>query len=85
MKQEHQVGPLNSCINELPQQAYSQGLELQDAHHGYIEFRRKQARLQEELSMKEKLFRDTQIRNIHELGEMKRAQELRVDELSGQN
>ena len=28
--------------------------------------------------MKEKLLRDTQIRKIHELGEMKRAQELRV-------
>ena len=32
--------------------------------------------------MKEKLLRDTRIRNIHELGEMKRAQELRVDEFS---
>ena len=34
--------------------------------------------------MKEKLLRDTQIRHIHELGEMKRAQELRVDEVSVQ-
>ena len=34
--------------------------------------------------MKEKLLRDTQIRNIHELGEMKRAQDLRVDEFSVQ-
>ena len=33
-------------------------------------------------SMKEKLLQDTQIRNIHELGEMKRAQDLRVDEFS---
>ena len=32
--------------------------------------------------MKEKALRDTQIRNIHEMGEMKRAQELRVDEFS---
>ena len=32
--------------------------------------------------MKEKVLRDTQIRNIHELGEMKRPQELRVDEVS---
>ena len=30
------------------------------------------------------MLRDTQIRNIHELGEMKRAQELRVDEFSVQ-
>ena len=30
--------------------------------------------------MKEKALRETQIRNVHEMGEMKRAQELRVDE-----
>ena len=34
--------------------------------------------------MKEKELRDTQIRSIHEMGELKRAQELRVDEFSGQ-
>ena len=49
MKQEHQVGSLGSCINELQQQAYARGLELQDAHHGYVESRREQARLEEEL------------------------------------
>ena len=32
--------------------------------------------------MKEKAFRETQIRSMHEMGEMKRAQELRVDEFS---
>ena len=84
VKHEHQVGCLNSCINELQQQACGQRLELQDAHHGYIESRREQTRLQEELSMKEKVPRDAQIRNIHVMGEMKRAQELRVDELSEQ-
>ena len=84
MRQEHQVGSLNSCINELQQQAYAQGLELQDAHHGYIEARREQVRSQEELSMKEKLLPDTQTRNVHGMGEMKRTQELRVDELSAQ-
>ena len=36
--------------------------------------------MQEELSMKEKALRETQIRNIHEMGEEKRAQELRVEE-----
>ena len=34
--------------------------------------------------MKEKALRETQIRNMHEMGEMKRAQELRVDEFSEQ-
>ena len=32
--------------------------------------------------MKEEVLRDTQIRSMHETGEMKRAQELRVDEVS---
>ena len=81
-KQEHQVRSLNSCISQLQQQAYAQGLESQDAHHGHVESRREQARLQEEFPMKDKLFRDTQIRNTHELDDMKRAQELRVDEFS---
>ena len=31
--------------------------------------------------MKEKALRNTQIRSMHEMGEMKRAQEQRVDEL----
>ena len=75
---------LNSCIDELQQQAYAQRLELQDAHHGCIDSRREQFRLQEELSMKEKQLRDTPIRNIHEMEEVKRAQELRVDEFSVQ-
>ena len=34
--------------------------------------------------MKGKLLRDTQLRNIHDVGEMKRAQELRVEEFSVQ-
>ena len=47
MKQEHQVESLNSCTNEIQQQAYAQRLELEGAHHGYIESRREQVRLQE--------------------------------------
>ena len=40
MKQEHKVESLNKCISELQQQAYAQRLELEDAHHGYVESRR---------------------------------------------
>ena len=83
-KQEHQVGSLHDCISELQQQAYAQRLELQDAQHGYTESRREQVRLQGELSLKEKVLRDTQIRRMHVMGDMKRAQELRVDEVSVQ-
>ena len=73
---------LNNCINELQQQAYAQRLNLENAHHGYVESRREQLRLQEEFSMKEKALRETQIRSMHEMGEMKRAQELRVEKIS---
>ena len=80
MKQEYKVESLDTCISELQQQTYAQRSELEDAHHGYVESRREQVRPQEKLVMKERALRDTQIRNIHEMGEIKRAQELRVDE-----
>ena len=48
MKQEHQVGSLNNCIDELQKQAHAQKLELEDAHHGYAESGREQVRLHEE-------------------------------------
>ena len=35
--------------------------------------------------MKEKVLRDAQNRSMHEMGEMNRAQELRVDEFSVQS
>ena len=82
MKQDLQVASLNNCISELQQPAYAQRLELQDAQHGCIEYRREQARLQE-LSLKEKVLRDTQIRNMHDMG-FKRAQEQQTDEVSVQ-
>ena len=46
---------LNNCIHELQQQAYAQRLKLEDAHHGYIESRQEQVRVQEEF-VKKKLF-----------------------------
>ena len=50
MKQEYKVESLNTCISEFQQQTYAQRLELEDAHHGYVESRREQVRLQEEFS-----------------------------------
>ena len=82
MRQEHQIGSLNNCISELQDMLMLRDLILHDAQHGCIESRLEQVRLQEELSMKEKVLRNTQIRSVHEMGEMKKAQELRVDEVS---
>ena len=50
----------------------------------FVESRREQTRLQEELLRKEKAFRDTQIRSKHEMVKMKRAQVQQVDEFSMQ-
>ena len=77
---------LNTCIGELQQQTCAQRLELEDAHLGYVEshLEKSMFRLQEELVMKEKALRDTQIRSVPEMGELKRAQELRVDKISVQ-
>ena len=83
-KQELHVESLNKCNGELQRQTEEQRLSLQDAQYGFVEFRREQVRVQEELSMKEKVLRKTQIRHMHEMGEIKRAQELRVDEVSVQ-
>ena len=55
VRQEHQVGSLDNCIEELQHQAYAQWLELQESQHGNIESRREQSRLREESSMKEKV------------------------------
>ena len=84
MKQEHKVESRNTCIRELQQQLCARRLELEDAHVGYEESRREQVRLHEELVIKEKALRDTQIRSIHEMQELRRAQELRVDGFSVQ-
>ena len=84
-KQELHVESLSKCIGELQRQTEEQRLALQDAQYGFGESRREQVRLQEELSMMEKVLRNTQIRNMHEMGEIKRAQEQRIDEVSVQN
>ena len=81
-KPELHVGPLSKCIGELQRQTAEQRLALQDEQYGFVESRREQVRLQEELSMKEKVLRKTQIRYMHEMGETKRAQEQRIDEVS---
>ena len=76
---------LNKCIGEIQRQTEKQRLALLDAQCGFVESRREQVRLQEELfSVKEKVLRNTQIRTMHEMGEIQRAQDLRADEVSVQ-
>ena len=56
-------------------------MELEDAH-GYVESRRGRSSTTRRVGHERKALRDTQIKSIHEMGEMKKAQELRVDEFS---
>ena len=78
-QQELHVESLNKCISELQRQMEEQRLALQDTQYNFVESRREQIRLQEELSMKEKVLRYTHVRNMHEMGEIKRAQDQRID------
>ena len=48
----------------------------------YGESRKEQARFHEELVQRERVRRDTQIRRIREVGQLKRVQEMRMDEFS---
>ena len=56
-KHELHVESLNKCIGELQRQTEEQRLALQDLQYGFVESRRDQVQLQEELSMKEKVLR----------------------------
>ena len=82
LKQECKVDTLNTCIREFQRQACSNRLEMDNVNYGYEESRREQPRLHEELAQREKALRDTRIRKILEVEELKRAQEMRIDEFS---
>ena len=70
-KQELHVESLDKCTGELQRRTEGQRLSLQDAQHGFVESGREQVRLQEEMSMKEKVLRNTQIRNMHEMEKLR--------------
>ena len=59
-------------------------LQKTDVQNEFVESRREQTGLQEEFLRKEKALRDTQIRSMHEMGRMKRAQEQQLEEFSVQ-
>ena len=80
-RSELHVEPLNKCFGDLQKRMEAQRRAPQDVQNEFVESRREQTLLQEELLRKEKAFRDTQIRRKHEMGKMKRAQVQLVDEL----
>ena len=93
-KQKLYVESLNNCIGELQRQTEEQRLALQDAQYKFVESRREQVRLREELSMNEKVLRNTRIRKkntkwekLRELknNEMRSVQKLRENHETIQN
>ena len=78
-----------SSLSISPSMIYKKRTEVQDralqeVQNEFVESRREQTRLQEELLRNEKVLRDTQIRKKHEMGKMKRARVQQVDEFSMQ-
>ena len=69
---------LDSSVRDLHRQLDSNRLEIYCSNQGYEESRTELARLHEELAQRERVLRETQIRSIHEVGELKRAQEMRI-------
>ena len=59
-------------------------MEVDHTNLGCETSRREQARLHEELAQREGALRETHIRNIHEAEELKRAQEMQIDDFSSQ-
>ena len=81
-KQECRADFLDSSVRDLQRQLDSNRLEICCTNQGCEESRKEKARLHEELAQRERVLRDTQIRSIHEVEELKRAQEMRIDEFS---
>ena len=81
-KHESRADFLDNSVRDLHRQLDFNRLGIYCTNQGHEESRKGQARLHEELTQRERVLRETQIRSIHELGELKRHQEMRRDEFS---
>ena len=75
-KQECRADFLDSSVRDLQRRVDSNRLEIYCTNQGNEESRKEQVRLHEELAQRKRVLRETQIRSIHEVGELKRAQEM---------
>ena len=81
-KHELQAESDKRSIQELTGITDSQRMEIDRTFTGCEQSRRDQSLLQEELSERNRALRETRIKSLHEMEELKRVQELRVDEFS---
>ena len=82
LRHEYRADLAENNICELKRQMDSQAVEIGHSRTGYEQSRREQALLHEELADREKALRDTRIRSIQKLEELKRDQEFRLEEFS---
>ena len=82
LKQECRAESADCAIREFQRQFPSNLMEIDHTNLGYETSRREQTRLHEELAKRERALRETHVSSIHEVEELKRAQELRIDEFS---
>ena len=81
-KHELQAESDKRSIQELTGIIDSQRMEIDHTLTGCEQSRRDQLLLQEELSEQNRDLRETRIKSLHEMEELKRVQELRIDEFS---
>ena len=82
-KRELHVESLSKCIGDLQEtNGGAKPRHYRTCKTNSLNLVENKTRLQEELSMKEKVLRNTVNRSKHEMGKMKRAQVQQVDEFS---
>ena len=85
LKQECKVETLNTCIRQFQRQAYDQRFLMESVNCGLMKnFEESKPGFTKMWLHEKKALRDTRIRNIYEMENLKRAQEMRVDEFSFQ-
>ena len=82
LRNEYRADLAENNICELKRQIDSQAVEIGYTRTGYGKSRREQAPLHEELADRQRALRDTRIRSIQKLEELKRDQEFRLEEFS---
>ena len=78
LRHEYRADLAENNICELKRQTDPQAVEIGRTRTGYEQSRREQAPFHEELADRERALRDTRIRSIQKLKELKRGQEFRL-------
>ena len=82
LRHEYRADLAENKICELKRQIDSQAVEIGHTRTWYEQSRRDQALLHEELADRERALRDTRVRSIQKLEELKRDQEFGLEEFS---